>query len=243
MFYCHFMGASMTTSTKSNEVRINIVMLITIFMMYVRFTDFFANFALLTSSIKRHFLKPTMTMFEKWRLITFAKNIAACFRTKTTSFIFVCRLGNEKFFSAGFASLINMSYLRFIETIKRAKSTIRMFKSRLEKFKFNTTRFTVFFNSGYNESFISTIFRAKTFYLIRNSEWNRFKFIITYSTRQLNSFFSECMLTFSRTKKVFMFFEFIGMSLKRLIALRTLCNHRYHNTRREKLNQPLSQGG
>ena len=182
--------SSMTATTYSNEVRLYIISIITIYVMNICFSNFVANFTFIRSFCG-HFLKQTISVFKKWRVFINTKRAIAIPRAKSTPIIFLFRWCNLKLFFTCLANMYYGSFLTLMKAFQRTISPIRMFKSRFKEFKFNSTSFTICFNSWNNKGFISTIFRTETFRLAFNSIFLLVKIFTANSTIQTNSFVSE----------------------------------------------------
>lgn len=219
------MDAHMTTATKRDEIRFDIVERISVYVMNICSIFFMANFTNVRSFF-REFFKPTMTMLKMWRMVISIKLSNTFFRAKLTFFIFFNRFAYNKFLIAIFTRTFNISSLCFKSTIPRAIMFFSIFKPRFSKFK---TLFTIsafqFNKDTYSKSFIRTFSGAKTFFLSKSSIFLNIKMFITNSTNQFHSFISKFMLANGRAKKIFMPFKFIGKCFKRFMTIRALRKH------------------
>lgn len=232
----------MTTTTYSNKINKFIIPIISVNVMNFSFSNFFTNFTLVRSCISRHFFKPTMPMFIRRRILLNAKNDVTFFRTKSPSSIKACRITNRELFFTGFTGFRYLSFLRFIKTCVGTISPIRMLKSRLQKFKFSSASFTLNFDFRNFQGFIGALFSTKAFFLIFDSMSRNLKTTAANSTNQSATSSFKSVLANARAKKMFVSFNFIRISLKRLITFRALCNHRFYDRIRANLNQHVNQG-
>jgi len=231
----------MTTATKRDEIRFDIVERIPINVMNVCFSFFSTNFADVRS-IFRKFFKTSMTMFKCWKMLIGIKFSNTFFRAKLTFIVFFSRFSYRKFLLAVFAFTRNLSFSSFIRAFSRTIFLFRVFKPAFSNVKLFVTRSAIHSNLRYFKSFIRAFCRAKTLLLVDGSMLLNVKGFIANSACQFNSIISKLMLANSRAKEVFMPFNLVSICFKRFAALGAFCNHKQDVSTRTIYCQPTTSG-